>query len=97
MSGLFAPIGDEAKTVIKKKLRTRLAFAATQLQGKPFLFGDHFTAADAYLFTVLSWTPKLEVDLTEWPIFAEYRARIAARPSVQEAMKMEGLPVAKAA
>lgn len=97
MSGLFAPLPEEAKEVMKKKLRTRLAFTAGQLKGKQFLFGDHFTAADAYLFTILNWAPKLHVDLSEWPVFAEYQGRIGARPSVQEAMQMEGLPLQKKA
>jgi glutathione S-transferase len=92
--GLFAPVADDAKEIMKKKLRTRLAFAAEQLKGKEFLFGDNFTAADAYLFTILNWAPKVKVDLSEWPVFGEYQARIAQRPSVQAAMKMEGLPVA---
>jgi len=96
--GMFAPVGDEAKDVMRKKLRTRLAFLAEQLKGKKYLFGDGFTAADAYLFTTLRWAPGLKVDLNEWPVFAEYQDRIEARPAVQEALKMEGLPLsAKAA
>lgn len=97
MGGLFAPLPEEAKEMMKKKLRTRLAFAAEQLKGKEYLFGNSFTAADAYLFTILNWAPKVNVDLTEWPAFAEFQARIAARPSVQEAMEMEGLPVQRQA
>lgn len=97
MGGLFAPVPEEAKDIMKKKLRTRLAFAAEQLKGKQFLFGTHFTAADAYLFTVLNWAPKVKMDLSEWPVFAEYQARIASRPSVQKAMGLEGLPVQKKA
>lgn len=95
--GLFAPLPEESKEILRKKLRTRLAFTADQLKGKQYLFHQRFTAADAYLFTILSWAPMVKVDLTEWPVFAEYSARIAARPSVRRAMGDEGLPTAKAA
>jgi glutathione S-transferase len=53
--------------------------------------GDKFTVADAYLFTVLRWSPRIEVDLTKWPNVKAYVDRVAARPKVQEAMKAEGL------
>ena len=99
MGGLFAPFPDEVKEAMKKKLRTRLTFLAEQLKGKQFVFDDRFTAADAYLFTVLNWAPKVKVDLGEWPALVEYQKRIGARPAVQAAMQAEGLPVptAKAA
>lgn len=87
---LFTPIDDGAKDVLKKKLRTRLAFTADQLQGRDYLFGEHFTAADAYLYTVLRWSPMLNVDLGEWPVFADYMARMEARPGVQAALAAEG-------
>ncbi len=99
MGGLFAPLPDEAKEVLKKKLRTRLTFLADQLKERDFVFDGNFTAADAYLFTVLTWAPKVKVDLAEWPSLVAYQQRIAARPAVQRAMANEGLPVptAKAA
>ena len=53
--------------------------------------GETFTAADAYLFTVLSWTNHLKIDLNKWPVLVAYQARVAQRPKVQEAMRAEGL------
>ena len=53
--------------------------------------GDKFTVADAYLFTVLRWTARIEIDLAKWPNLKAYFDRVAARPKVQEAMKAEGL------
>lgn len=58
---------------------------------KPYLMGDTFTVADAYLFTVVNWTNFVKVDLSKWPVLVAYQARVAARPKVQEAMKAEGL------
>jgi glutathione S-transferase len=57
-----------------------------------------FTAADAYLFTVLNWGQWTDVDLAKWPVLKDYVTRIAARPQVRDALKVEGLlKIAKAA
>ena len=53
--------------------------------------GDKFTVADAYLFTILRWTPRIEVDLAKWPNLKAYVDRVGARPKVREALKAEGL------
>jgi glutathione S-transferase len=62
-----------------------------QLAGKDYLMGDKFTVADAYLFTVLRWTSRIDMDLGKWPNLKAYVERVAARPKVQEALKAEGL------
>jgi glutathione S-transferase len=53
--------------------------------------GEQFTVADAYLFTVLSWSSLLKVDLGKWPVLKDYLTRVAARPAVKEAVSAEGL------
>ena len=69
----------------------RCDFLARQLGGKPYLTGDKFTIADAYLFTILGWANLFKLDMGKWPALTDYAARIAARPAVKEAMKAEGL------
>jgi glutathione S-transferase len=61
------------------------------LAGKTYLTGNTFTVADAYLFTVLSWTGHVGIDLGKWPALTAYQARIAQRPKVHQALKEEGL------
>jgi glutathione S-transferase len=61
------------------------------LGAKPFLMGETFTVADAYLFTMLSWTGHAGIDLAKWPVLAAYYARVRQRPKVQAALKAEGL------
>ena len=57
-----------------------------------------YRAADAYLFTVLNWGQWTGIDLAKWPVLKDYVTRIAARPQVREALKVEGLlKIAKAA
>jgi glutathione S-transferase len=82
-----AELKAAAKTAVGKKFDWLSGF----LQGKSFLVGNAFTVADAYLFTVLNWPAHAGMDLSKWPVLADYRSRIAQRPKVQQAMKEEGL------
>lgn len=91
-SPLFNPAtGDDAKAAARALIDRRLSFAASVLDAQPYLTGDSFTVADAYLFTVLSWTGFVKVDITPWPSLGAYFERIKARPAVQAAMAAEGL------
>ncbi|MCU7374711.1 glutathione transferase GstA [Paucibacter sp. O1-1] len=91
-SPLFNPaMPEEAKALSRAKLAERLGWVDAQLAGKPFLMGDQFTVADAYLFTVSNWAKMVHVDLSTYTHLLAYRERVAARPAVQEAMKAEGL------
>jgi glutathione S-transferase len=82
---------DEYKKISKENLGKRFDWLDKQLAGKQYLMGDKFTVADAYLFTVLRWSPRVEIDLAKWPNVQAYVDRVAARPKVQEALKAEGL------
>ncbi len=82
---------DEYKKISKENLGKRFDWLDKQLAGKQYLMADKFTVADAYLFTVLRWSPRIEIDLAKWPNVKAYVDRVAARPKVQEASKAEGL------
>jgi glutathione S-transferase len=91
-SPLFNPATpDEYKAMARAKLLERLTWADQQLAGKPYLMGDQFSVADAYLFTVTRWSKGAGLDITPLANLAAFTARVAARPAVQEAMKAEGL------
>jgi glutathione S-transferase len=81
---------------VKKSAReaalNRLAFIEKSLGSKPFLTGDTFTVADAYLYVVLSWQQRLELDISGMPKLLAFYERCRARPSVQRARREEGLP-----
>jgi len=92
----FSPLFDstmpeEAKAKFRDKLAARFGWIVEQLGDKPYLTGEDFTVADAYLFTVLSWTRHTGIDITRWPVLQDYIGRVAARPEVQVALKEEGL------
>jgi glutathione S-transferase len=69
----------------------RAAWLARELGDHPYLMGENYSIADAYLFTILGWCKLFDIDLSLWPKLPDYMARIAARPAVQAAMKAEGL------
>ena len=89
---IFRPTTPDAyKAISKENLGKRFDWLDKQLAGKQYLMGDKFTVADAYLFTVLRWSSRIEVDIAKWPNLKAYMDRVAARPKVQAAMKEEGL------
>lgn len=91
-SPLFnAAMPDEAKTLAKTRLDSRLQWVDGELAGKSYLMGDTFTVADAYLFTVASWGQHVGVDISTLANLGAFMARVAARPAVQAALRAEGL------
>ena len=89
---LFVPsTPEDYKPLVRAQLAKRLQWVDSQLAGKQYLMGDTFTVADAYLFTVTNWGAFVNLDLTPYAHLVAYRARVAARPAVQAAMKAEGL------
>ena len=92
IGALFNPkVPDAWRAMTIERVGGRFDYLVKQLEGKQFLMGSQFTAADAYLFTVLGWTQYLNVSLDKWPALKSYMGRVAARPHVQAAMKAEGL------
>ena len=82
---------DEVKELARKTLARRFDYVDRRLASTPFLMEDDYTAADAYLFTIVGWSRVLKVDLAPWPSLGQFMTRVAARPATQRAMKAEGL------
>ena len=91
-SPLFNPqILPEVREERVGYLRKRYALLDKQLAGRKYLFGDQFTVADAYLFTVTRWAAAIKIDLSDFANLRAFQKNVAARPAVQAAMKAEGL------
>jgi glutathione S-transferase len=89
---IFRPTTPDAfKVISRENLGKRFDWLDKQLAGKQYLVDNKFTVADAYLFTILRWSPRVNIDLGKWPNVKAYVDRVAARPKVQEAMRAEGL------
>ena len=90
---MFSPVlADDAKVFFKDRTMSKFKYLETALAGRDYLMGKQFTVADGYLFTMLMWaTDRLKFDLSAMPNLLAYKARVAARPKVQEALTKEGL------
>lgn len=93
----FAPLfnpetSDEARAATLEIVGKRLSLLNDQLgAGGPFLTGEQFTIADAYLTTVLGWAQFVKMDLSPWPNLGAYAGAAMGRPAVQATLKEEGM------
>ena len=83
----MAPYGD---------YDTMLKTLTDQLAAGPWLLGARFTAADVLWGTALRWTTMFKL-VPETPVIAAYVARVAARPAVARAAKIDADLLAKQA
>ncbi len=89
---LFKPgVPDEYRAQVREQLQKRLTWVNGELAGKDYLLGAQFSVADCYLFTALSWTGFVQLDISGLANLQAYQARVGARPAVQAALKAEGL------
>ena len=86
-----AALPDASKEAARAHLAKRFAYLDGQLKERAYLTGERFSAADAYLFTVLNWANIHNVDLSAFPNLKAYIGRVASRPGVRQALEAEGL------
>jgi glutathione S-transferase len=85
-NGMWPDKADAAFTITR-----RLQFLANRMRGD-YLLGDHPTVADFYLFVILLWAEKFDVDVPAGLV--ALRNRLEIRPAVQAALEVEGLDAA---
>ncbi|HAO41333.1 MAG TPA: glutathione transferase GstA [Afipia sp.] len=91
-SPLFQPaLSDDTKAFFQDRLMGKFKYIDQALTGRDYVMGQHFTVPDAYLFTMLAWADRVGLDISGLPNLVGYKARVAARPKVQEALTAEGL------
>jgi glutathione S-transferase len=94
-SPLFNPTTPaQVREESSASLHKRYALLDKQLAGRTYLFGDEFTAADAYLFVVTRWAAIVKLDLSDYANLQAFQKTVAARPAVKAAMKAQGLMAA---
>jgi glutathione S-transferase len=93
LSVLFKPAStEEMKAAARAAAHMRFGFVDKSLGDKPYLTGADFTVADAYLYVILSWLGRVNLDISGYPTLVAYCERCRARPTVQQARREEGLP-----
>jgi glutathione S-transferase len=91
-SPLFNPaIPDEVKKFFTDRILGKFRYTDSQLEGRDYLMGKQFTVADGYMFVMLTWADRMKIDLSAMKNLMAFKQRVAARPNVQAALKMEGL------
>jgi len=89
-SPLFWPVGEQAKDFVRRRLAAKYRVVEEALEGKPFLTGGTFTAADAYLYPILSWSLFFGIDLSDFPNVKGFLRKMGKRSSVMSALSAEG-------
>lgn len=90
----WAPTATEAhKEALRERIRGDLAFIDKELSGRPHVLGERYTVADAYLFTILSWTSRWpwQIDISPFRALTAFQRRIAERPAVQAALQQDAV------
>jgi len=77
------------KRLVREQIVARLGYVAAHLADQPYLLGEQFSVADGYLFTVLSWSSAVDIELARWPVLLAFHDRVARRQSVREALAAE--------
>lgn len=89
---LFAPETPAPTQAHQRgKIAERLEYIEGVLVDRAHLTGETFTIADCYLFVMLRWCERFEIDRQVWPNLDGYYLRILDRPTVQAALAAEGL------
>lgn len=91
MTQMFAPAYAPVRDVLHQHVAKRLDWVSARLDVAPYLTGETFSLADAYLFVCLNWCQWLGIDLSEWPRLVVFMLRTGARPGVKAALAAEGL------
>jgi glutathione S-transferase len=93
MAVMFSPLIDRSsKTKFADgNLTSKFEYVDTHLSNKQYILGDQFSVADAYLYNVLSWTPRVNLDLSKYDHIQAFMKRLGQRSTVQESIEGEGL------
>jgi glutathione S-transferase len=92
IGGLFnKAMPEDGRKIIIERVTKRFDYVDALLAKSKFIGGKTFSVSDAYAFTVINWCNWVGVDFKKWKNIARYMEMMSARPSVQAAMKAEGL------
>lgn len=90
--GFWAPTaGDAQKAHLRQVIEGHLSRLDRELAERPYLTGDSYGIADAYLFTILGWArlDPWRIPLDPYPQLLAFMDRVAVRPAVQAALVHE--------
>ena len=86
----YKALDERAKDVFRERLRARFAFVDRHLSTHAYLLGKDYSIADAGLYAMTCWTPRVRFDISAYPNLVAHHARIAERAAVREVHRIEG-------
>ncbi len=72
----------------RNRIAHRLGYTSEQMSRSSYVMGETFTVADCYLFTMLRWCERFDLDCH---MLGDYFHRVMERPAVHAALAAEGL------
>jgi len=75
---------------VPKNMTACAAMMEAHLRPGPWVLGERYSAADAYLFTIAGWLEADGVDTATFPLLRAHRERMLQRPAVQKALAEGG-------
>lgn len=93
MAVLFSPFIDKASKAhfAEGNLASKFEHIEEHLSTSKFVLGDKFSSVDAYLYNVLSWPGRVNVDISGYAAIQRFMAAVREIPSVRAAEQAEGL------
>ncbi|USY24187.1 glutathione S-transferase N-terminal domain-containing protein [Alcaligenes sp. 1735tsa3] len=80
------PAAEEAmRAKVPQNMTVCAAYLESLIVG-PWVLGDQFSVADAYLYTVGGWLEGDAVDMSQFPKLSAYLERVGAREAVRKAV-----------
>jgi glutathione S-transferase len=80
------PAAHEAMRAKVPQTMTACAQMMDSMLAGPWVLGERYSVADAYLFTMVGWLEGDAVDMAAWPRLVAHHERMQARPAVQRAL-----------
>ena len=89
---LFEPDTPPVTAVRQRgQIAARFEYLEGLMVDRGYLMGETFTVADCYLFVMVRWCERFDIDRQVWPNLDAYYLKVHDRPSVQAALAAEGL------
>jgi len=77
---------DDMAAKVPQNMHDTFAYIQSECLQGPWVMGDQYTVADAYLFTVARWLKSDNVDIKAFPAITAHSDSMRERPAVQAAL-----------
>ncbi|TCL07498.1 glutathione transferase GstA [Sodalis ligni] len=93
LSVMFSPLVDAKSKAnfAEINLAERWQYIEKHLADNMYVLDEQFSVADAYLYNVLCWPPRVNIDISGYRSIQKFMANMERRPSVRASLAAEGL------